>query len=744
MRLIPVTAYVALLLALVIGAPAWSQTAKRPEPAPLILEFPESTDERLGVLKSLVSLQEAPAILTVIDDEQIANLGHRTLADVLQTIPGFEGDRWELGGWFKTHLTRGLPNTSLVLHDGVNIVSPLTNRLTLDRKIPLENIRRVEVISGPGSVLWGSNALLGVVNLVTHTGRSAPGLRVHMGGGHGPGEQGAFRSFMSWGGVLMDGAADVYVSATWFTTLGPAFRVTQPIVLGPLPEPANNGPSFFSAGALETNPTMRDHFVDVTGRMTFGPISLGFSTGWETEYRELSPVGSVLAGDLINRSNDTVHSLWLQYRDRFDANRIGLNIQSYAVHWMQEDSPFTGYPTSALRPQGGTSRLESEGTWRVGLMADMDWQLPGNHRLLIGGEAYGDLSTDLILTTFDPLSDGATATDACTPTFQFNAGLDPRRPCVRRELALPATHRVTGGLYALDEWTLDPAVKLNLGLRGQFSSSYDPALSLSGGLVAELHPSVFLKAVYQEGFRAPDFQSTNGALGLASLITVESNPDLNVERSRSAMAETNAYLFVGDGAVREWYVRLGYSYTRMDGVISQSTGRFENSAVRDIHSIEFLTRLRFSGAHELYLSYGFVDVIDSEFGRLRNIANHVVNAGGHVGLFDGKFHIAAALTWRGSMDDLNRTVYSAVSQDLGGTIAVPATGLEVTRIASAPLLRFGLEGRRLLDVLDIAVWVYNALDTKWSDADLYFDGRIQPRPQPKPRVSFWAEARVHW
>jgi outer membrane receptor protein involved in Fe transport len=723
---------------------AAAQSPPRPEPDPFIVEFPEDDDERVGVLKTLVSLQEAPAILTVIDDDQIENLGHRTLADVLQTIPGFEGDRWDLGGWFKTHLTRGLPYTTLILRDGVNIVSPLTNRLTLDRKIPLDNLRRVEVISGPGSVLWGSNALLGVVNLVTHNGRTAPGLRMRVGGGHGPGEMGAFRTFASWGGMLADGAVDLYISASWFSTLGPQFEIGQPIVFGPLPEPGNDGPSFIEPNASLTDPAARDHYVDVTGRLGIGPVTIGFSTGWERENRELSPSGAPLFGELVSVSTDTVHSAWLRYRDRFDADRIGLSVQTYVVHWMREDSPFTAYPSSSLLEQGGTSRLESDGTWRLGLTTDLDWSLPGGHRLLLGGEVYGDMSSALLLTTFDPLSDGSTSPEGCTQGFIFDPALDPDRPCMQSEKALPPTSRVTGGLYALDEWTVLPELKLNFGVRGQFSSGYDPALSLSGGLVAELHPSVFMKVVYQEGFRAPDFQSTKGAQGLASLVTVESNPNLDVERSRSAMAELNAYLFVGDGAVREWYVRAGYSYTSMDGVISQATGRYENAAARDIHSVEFLSRLRFRGSHELFLSYGFVDVVDSELGRLRNIANHVINAGGHVGLLNGQLHLAAVFTWRGAMEDLNRTRYSELVESLGGSLAVPATGLEVTQIDGAPLLRLGIEGRRLFDVLDLTLWVYNALDTDWSDADLYFDGRVQSRPQPKPRVSFWAEARVHW
>ena len=96
------------------------------------------------------------------------------------------------------------------------------------------------------------------------------------------------------------------------------------------------------------------------------------------------------------------------------------------------------------------------------------------------------------------------------------------------------------------------------------------------------------------------------------------------------------------------------------------------------------------------------------------------------------------------MEDLNRSRDSDLVEPLGDALAVPATGLEVTQLDGVPLLRFGIEGRRLFDVLDLTLWVYNALDTEWSDADLYFDGRVQSRPQPKPRISFWAEARVHW
>ncbi|MFT7624545.1 MAG: hypothetical protein ACI9WU_003733, partial [Myxococcota bacterium] len=191
-----------------------------------------------------------------------------------------------------------------------------------------------------------------------------------------------------------------------------------------------------------------------------------------------------------------------------------------------------------------------------------------------------------------------------------------------------------------------------------------------------------------------------------------------------------------------------YSYTRMENVITFPAGRFENSGVRDIHSVEALAKLVFYGDHELWLGYYFVDVVDSEEGRLRNLANHILNAGGRLSFLDGRLQLSSVLTVRGSMEDLNRTADQATSG--GGPIQfedatwVSATGLEVTEIPTTALLRFGIEGRRIFDFLDIGAWVYNALDVRYSDPDLFFDDRVMSQPQPREGLSFFTEMTVRW
>src|SRR4029077_3574385 len=83
---------------------------------------------------------------------------------------------------------RGLNSTStnklLVLIDGRTIYTPLFSGVFWDvQDVPLEDIDRIEVISGPGATLWGANAVNGVINVITRKAKDTQGLLVSGGGG---------------------------------------------------------------------------------------------------------------------------------------------------------------------------------------------------------------------------------------------------------------------------------------------------------------------------------------------------------------------------------------------------------------------------------------------------------------------------------------------------------------------------------------------------------------------------------
>jgi outer membrane cobalamin receptor len=143
----------------------------------------------------------APAMVTVIGREEIEAHGYQTLADLLAMQPGFFIANRGRGS---ASYLRGLPDAVLFLYDGVPITTDVTKSLApLDREMSLSAVDRVEIVRGPGSVLWGPDAFAGVVNIVPRRGRQAPGLESGVAGGTGR----QLGATLNWGGTYQDGDA---------------------------------------------------------------------------------------------------------------------------------------------------------------------------------------------------------------------------------------------------------------------------------------------------------------------------------------------------------------------------------------------------------------------------------------------------------------------------------------------------------------------------------------------------------
>ena len=139
-----------------------------------------------SVLKHTSGLADAPAATTVLRREDIERLGATTLPDILRTVPGLsvsqiDGNKWAIGargfnGFFGSKL--------LVLIDGRSIYNSTFSGVFWDaHDIPLDNIARIEIIRGPQAALWGSNAVNGVINIVTRSAQETQGGRVALSAG---------------------------------------------------------------------------------------------------------------------------------------------------------------------------------------------------------------------------------------------------------------------------------------------------------------------------------------------------------------------------------------------------------------------------------------------------------------------------------------------------------------------------------------------------------------------------------
>ncbi|MES2534896.1 MAG: TonB-dependent receptor [Pseudomonadota bacterium] len=176
-----------------------------------VLSYADMSFEELGsiritsVSKKPEKLADAAASVFIITADDIRRSGATSLPEVLRRAPNLNVAQVSGGGYAIS--ARGLngsnnsaPNKLLVLIDGRSVYSPLFSGVFWDvQDVMLDDIERIEVISGPGGTLWGVNAVNGVINVITRPASQTQGGLVSIGGGN-RGNDTAFR----YGGTFGD------------------------------------------------------------------------------------------------------------------------------------------------------------------------------------------------------------------------------------------------------------------------------------------------------------------------------------------------------------------------------------------------------------------------------------------------------------------------------------------------------------------------------------------------------------
>ena len=146
----------------------------------------QKISDRIVVTASDVpeTIESTPAAVTVVTKKDIDERAARDVADVLREVPGLSVSRTGSAGKATSLFTRGAASTqTLVLWNGIEINNPYFSGYDWGR-FSTAGVEQVEVVRGPFSALYGSDAVAGVVNVVTEP--AATGLRAEVqSGGHG-------------------------------------------------------------------------------------------------------------------------------------------------------------------------------------------------------------------------------------------------------------------------------------------------------------------------------------------------------------------------------------------------------------------------------------------------------------------------------------------------------------------------------------------------------------------------------
>ena len=175
---------------LVMGAAlATAQDTQTPPEQPATEEKPESTvEEVIVVTASRVEqpLAEAPAAISVLTAKDIEQIPADDMGDLLRNVPGMNVTQTSARDINMT--ARGSTNTlstsQLVLLDGRSIYLDFFGFVMWDfLPVNFSEIKQIEAVRGPGSAVWGANAMSGVVNLITKKPKEMVGTSLLAGGG---------------------------------------------------------------------------------------------------------------------------------------------------------------------------------------------------------------------------------------------------------------------------------------------------------------------------------------------------------------------------------------------------------------------------------------------------------------------------------------------------------------------------------------------------------------------------------
>jgi outer membrane receptor protein involved in Fe transport len=799
-----------LVIAGVVPAGAAHAQQQQIEVPVLVMEAPETSevgpvDTELNLAnlvqtaaKGVTTVQEAPAIITIIPSDEIIDRGARTLQDVIDTVPGWMRYGAEYGQ-FPSLSTRGQFQAMLLLRDGVSMFDSMVNIATVGRMQPLETIKRLEIVTGPGGVLWGANSFLGVVNVITKDADDVNGIEASAGSGTGRGNENDFRAYLMAGlPHLFHDSAKLFVHASFESYKGAILTMPQHLFGSPTPNP--NGAALY--GPIVDSDPAQSTIFNFDGKLTSGPFSLYWSIPWAREYYSMSFPGGVVRDSLpedtlanpdgspacspvaptdptagnpndmcIDRGRAARHDELdfyerygiAEYKTRFSDNKAGLTAKGYFIQFVRQFKPLNILEPIPQLLEGGLAFDADLTNYRAGATFDGDVQLSNNVRLIYGAEAFHEWLPDTTVGSRQGAGVEATFVSpynlnvlplGCPRTASWNsATMDVQDvafvPGCPVTFAFAASRTVLGA-FADVQWRATPRLILDAGIRGQVAPTafgtrgYDPQPLGSAAIVYEFIPDWHVKLNFTQGFRPPVWNNTDSN---PQAVELAGRPDLDVETSTALQTEINARLLKGRRRIRELDLRADFSQTRLDNYIFVGNGRYTNGKPRGITSAELLAKLYLKGDHRLELGYTWLHTTTADKGAFRSVPEHWFNVGAVISLVPRTLELSTTVRVWGAFEDPNLRVDArdlmfapgtgwATPGDPGQVIAVQPTEAVLDRIPPAAELEVGIRYRALKDRLTVQATTYNTLNARHYYPDEFQD--FEPRNEylPNPYEDF--------
>jgi outer membrane receptor for ferrienterochelin and colicin len=361
----------AVLVPMVCTGGARAQQSEQQEPDLTKLSLGDLTKVQIetvyGASKFGQKVTRAPSSVTIVTADEIQKYGYRNLADLLRSVPGFylSYDRQD------TYVgVRGISRPSdyntlvLFMIDGQRLNENVYDGTYVDGEfvLDIDLIDRVEIIRGPGSSLYGTDAFFAVVNVITKRGRDLKGAEVSVSGGG----QETYQGRVSYGQQFKNGL-ELLVSDSFGDSKG-----NRELFFPEFNSPAtNNGIARDADGSRLHNAFVSASYRDFSFRAVYDY--------WEKHIPTAS-YGTVF-GDSRNRSASTRAYTELQYQHTFEDKWV-IDARAY-YDWYWYDGVYV-YDYSGAGVQPFTLNQDyARGNW-WGFDFSASRRLLEKHRLTFG------------------------------------------------------------------------------------------------------------------------------------------------------------------------------------------------------------------------------------------------------------------------------------------------------------------------------------------------------------------------
>ena len=461
----------------------------------------------LAASKRPLTARESPGIVTLITDEEIRNSGARDLIDALRLVPGIDFGV-DVEGVVGIG-TRGLwahEGKILVLVDGQEMNDLLFGITPFGNHFPLEQIKKIEVVRGPGSAIYGGFAEYGVINIITKSASDLPGIAVTGTAGQMASASGIRNFNLSAGKKSKD------------------FEFTLGAFLGSGNRSDQNytdlwGNSYNMSGNSDLNPTNLNvgmAYKDFSIRWIMDLYQTTVRDGYDTAYTKAYPI------------DFTSHYTELKYNARIGKQKkltltpkINIKNQTPWETVWDDDSIAPDYSKSAQRYLGNITA---------------SYNLTRKINFVAGGEAYVDK-----------------AQDNSNDSSFFSNG--------KKEV------QYSNYAYFLQALAKTKVVNFILGMRYDNHSSYGPAFVPRVGFTKKFKKFHF-KALYSNAFRAPAIENINFAdsNGIKPELTGVLEFEAGYQLTRKSLFTANFFdvttkdpivYFVGDSVHQDNYKNFG-------------------------------------------------------------------------------------------------------------------------------------------------------------------------------------------